>query len=163
MNYSEVKELMSLFEGSDLREMDLSMDNVSVRFSRNTGSAVAAPVAVPVAGNACEMPAASGVQESTVGQENGSGEGSGQNAGSAQPEGVYVKSPIVGTFYASSAPDKPPYVKAGDHVNVGDVLCIIEAMKFMNEVPSDVGGTVAEVLVQDGDFVEYGQNLFRVV
>lgn len=164
MNYNEVKELMSLFEESDLREMDLSMDNVSVRFSRNTGAAVpAAPVAVPMAGNACGMPAASGVPESSVGQEKESGEDSGQNEGSAQPEGVYVKSPIVGTFYASSAPDKPPYVKAGDHVAQGDVLCIIEAMKFMNEVPSDVEGTVAEVLVQDGEFVEYGQNLFRVV
>ena len=73
-----------------------------------------------------------------------------------------IKAPIVGTFYQSSAPDKPPFVKVGDTVSEGDVVCIIEAMKFMNEVNSEVNGTITEILVKDGEFVEYGQELFRV-
>ena len=80
----------------------------------------------------------------------------------AQEEGSVVTAPIVGTFYAKPAQDKDPFVKVGDTVAEGDTLCIIEAMKFMNEVPSTVGGTIKEVLVQDGDFVEFGQPLFRI-
>ena len=76
--------------------------------------------------------------------------------------GRFIKAPIVGTFYQSSAPDKPPFVKVGDTIAKGDVVCIIEAMKFMNEVNSEESGKIAEVLVNDGDFVEFGQPLFRV-
>lgn len=77
-------------------------------------------------------------------------------------DGKVIKAPIVGTFYQSSAPDEAPFVKVGDTISQGDVVCIIEAMKFMNEVNSDVSGTITEVLVQDGEFVEFGQELFRV-
>ena len=73
-----------------------------------------------------------------------------------------VTAPIVGTYYQSQAPDKPPFVKVGDTVAKGDVVCIIEAMKFMNEVVSEVSGKIVEVLVEDGEFVEFGQPLFRV-
>lgn len=76
--------------------------------------------------------------------------------------GVDVTAPIVGTFYASPSPDQPAFVKAGDRVAVGQVLCIIEAMKLMNEIESEVAGTVIEVLVQNEDPVEYGQTLFRI-
>ena len=69
---------------------------------------------------------------------------------------------MVGTFYAASSPEAAPFVEVGSTVNVGDVVCIIEAMKFMNEVNSEVSGTITEILVNDGDFVEYGQELFRV-
>jgi acetyl-CoA carboxylase biotin carboxyl carrier protein len=75
---------------------------------------------------------------------------------------VEIKSPIVGTFYRSSAPDKPPYAKVGDAVNVGDVVCIVEAMKLFNEIESEVGGKVVKVLVEDATPVEYDQPLFLV-
>ena len=158
MRYDDVKELISIFEKTDLNDMELSLDNLSLRLSRGTSQAVQTqpvqavqavqtqPVQQPVA--APETPAAAEAEAA---------------GGEEEKEGTLVKAPIVGTFYASAAPDKPPYVKAGDTVAEGDTLCIIEAMKFMNEVPSEVSGTVAEVLVKDGEFVEYGQPLFRIV
>ncbi|MBV1816641.1 acetyl-CoA carboxylase biotin carboxyl carrier protein [Clostridium cochlearium] len=75
---------------------------------------------------------------------------------------ISIVSPIVGTFYEASAPDKEPFVKVGDKVKKGDVLCIIEAMKLMNEIKSDVDGTVEKVLVKDGQLVEYGMELFKI-
>ncbi|WP_353893966.1 acetyl-CoA carboxylase biotin carboxyl carrier protein [Proteinivorax hydrogeniformans] len=75
---------------------------------------------------------------------------------------VTITSPIVGTFYESPAPGKPPYVKVGSKVAVGDTLCIVEAMKIMNEIDSEVCGEVVEVMVNDGDMVEFGQELFKI-
>ena len=80
----------------------------------------------------------------------------------ADDDHVEVTAPIVGTFYASPAPDAPPYVKVGDRVEPGTVLCIIEAMKLMNEIEAEVAGTVAEILVRNEEPVEYGQPLFRI-
>ena len=79
-----------------------------------------------------------------------------------EPTGTPVKSPIVGVCYGASSPESDPYVTVGKTVKQGDIVCIIEAMKFMNEVNSEVSGTITEILVNDGDFVEYGQELFRV-
>lgn len=76
--------------------------------------------------------------------------------------GNFITSPIIGTFYSSPNPEKPPYVKLGDTVNVGDVVCIIESMKLMNEINSEFSGRVAEIYVNNGDSVEYGQKLFRI-
>lgn len=76
---------------------------------------------------------------------------------------AYVKSPIVGTFYTSSSPEKPPFVKVGDTVEKGQVLCIIESMKLMNEIESDVSGEVAEILVSNEDMVEFGQKMFAIL
>lgn len=85
-------------------------------------------------------------------------------AAAAAHEGLHlIKSPIVGTFYASPGPDKPPFIKTGDKVQAGQVLCIIEAMKLMNEIESDADGEIAGVFVQDGQPVEYGQALFGLV
>ncbi|MCL1832205.1 MAG: acetyl-CoA carboxylase biotin carboxyl carrier protein [Oscillospiraceae bacterium] len=78
-------------------------------------------------------------------------------------EGNYITSPTVGTFYAASAPDEQPFVKVGDRVTKGQVVCIVEAMKLMNEIPCEFDGTVAEILVNDGDLVDYGKELMRVV
>ena len=165
MQYQEIKELIELFEKTDLNDLELTIDNVSLRLNR---SAAAVPsYAMPAMGVVppvkampqAELPKKS--EEAAVSQETK------QEASAAvsepQGEGVFVKAPIVGTFYASSAPDKPPYVKVGDTVAEGDTLCIIEAMKFMNEVPSEAGGKIVEILVKDGDFVEFGQPLFRII
>lgn len=80
----------------------------------------------------------------------------------AQSHHAEVTAPIVGTFYSSSAPDAPPFVKIGDKVEAGTVLCIIEAMKLMNEIEAETGGTVADILVKNEEPVEYGQVLFRI-
>ncbi len=81
----------------------------------------------------------------------------------AEPPGEIVRAPMVGTFYRSPEPGAPPFVEVGDRVEVGQVLCIVEAMKLMNELESEVAGTVAAVLVEDGAPVQYGQPLFRVL
>lgn len=80
-----------------------------------------------------------------------------------EPEGNIIKSPLVGTFYAAPAEDAPAFVKAGDIVQKGQVIAIVEAMKLMNDIESDFDGKVAEIYVENGDAVEYGQPLFRIV
>lgn len=88
----------------------------------------------------------------------------GDSAGDEQPATtlIEIKSPMVGTFYRAGAPGAPPYVDTGQRISEGDTLCIIEAMKLMNEFESEIGGTIEEILVEDGEPVEYGQVLFRV-
>ena len=76
--------------------------------------------------------------------------------------GRFVKAPLIGTFYAAAAPGKPPFVSVGDKVSKGSVVCIVESMKLMNEITSEFDGTVAEILVSDGDSVEYDQPLIRI-
>lgn len=79
-----------------------------------------------------------------------------------QVSGNIITSPIVGTFYASPSPEKPPFVKVGDTVNTGDVVCIIESMKLMNEINSEFSGRVAEIYAKNGEPVEFGQKLMRI-
>lgn len=162
MQFEEVKELIDIFEKTDLNDMEVQLDNAVVRLNRGaaasgTGNAQmlqksSAAVCVPTVSDTAKSAA---VTESAAEDE--------VPFVSGKDEGTQViKAPIVGTFYQSAAPDEPPFVKVGDVVSEGEVVCIIEAMKFMNEVNSTVSGTVTEVLVKDGDFVEYGQELFRV-
>jgi acetyl-CoA carboxylase biotin carboxyl carrier protein len=75
---------------------------------------------------------------------------------------IDITSPMVGTFYASSSPDSPPFVEIGQNIKIGDAVCIIEAMKMMNELPAEINGVIAEICVKNTDIVEYGQVLFRV-
>jgi len=83
-------------------------------------------------------------------------------ADNSEPEGMLIKSPLVGTFYAASAEDADPFVSVGDQVKKGQTLAIVEAMKLMNEIESDFDGKVAEIYVENGQAVEYGQPLFRI-
>lgn len=85
-----------------------------------------------------------------------------KEASASAANGTFIKSPIIGTFYAASAPGKPPFVSVGDKITKGSVVCIVESMKLMNEITSDVEGTVAEILVSDGEAVEFDQPLIRV-
>lgn len=80
----------------------------------------------------------------------------------AEESGNIIKSPIIGTFYSSPSPEKPAFVKVGDTVNAGEVVCIIESMKLMNEINSEFSGKVAEIYVNNGDSVEYGQKIMRI-
>ncbi len=112
---------------------------------------LAAPPAAPAAAPAAAAPASSpGTPEEAPA------------AAGPDPKWLEVKSPMVGTFYRSPAPDASPYVEVGKRVGVGDTLCIIEAMKLMNELEAEVAGSVVEVCVKNGDPVEYGQVLFRI-
>ena len=140
MQYDQIKELIQIFEHSDLNNMEVTLGDASVKLGRGMANAVE------------ESPEAQMVQTS-VKVENPVTDAAGDKI---------VTAPIVGTFYRASAPDQPPFVKVGDTIAKGDVVCIIEAMKFMNEVISEVDGTITEILVEDAQFVEFGQELFRV-
>ena len=185
MQYEEVKELIEIFEKTDLNDMEVQLDNARIRLNRGAVSpwimpassvmaAVPQPVAgapvspQPVVGKPVSSQSAAGSPASLrPATEAASADVSSVTekvpAADLEAEGTEViKAPIVGTFYQSSAPGEDPFVKVGDVIAEGDVVCIIEAMKFMNEVNSELSGTIMEVLVKDGDFVEYGQPLFRV-
>lgn len=163
MQYDQVKELIAIFEKTDLNDMEVQLDNARIRLNRglvapqtSAPATVASVVPVSQTVAAQSVNVAAETAEVTAKEETVA-------ADAAPAEGTKViKAPIVGTFYQSSAPDEDPFVKVGDSVSEGDVVCIIEAMKFMNEVNSEVSGTITEILVKDGEFVEYGQELFRV-
>lgn len=158
MRPADVKRLMEAMVASDVHELELEQrDDAGALTSRvrlvRHDRAPAAPAVVGAMPSEATLPAA---REAVPGAD----------ALGAAPVGptqlVDVRAPIVGTFFAAPAPDAPNYVKVGDGVQPGSVLCIIEAMKLMNEIEAEVAGTVAEVLVTDEDPVEYGQVLFRI-
>lgn len=164
MQYEQVKELIEIFEKTDLNDMEVTLGNASVRLNRGMTAPVnSAAMAVPQQAAPVVAVAApsAGVEEAVPVSEKAEGVDRVEETERASGDKA-VKAPIVGTFYQSSAPDKAPFVKVGDTVAEGDVVCIIEAMKFMNEVTSEVSGTITDILVEDGQFVEFGQELFRV-
>ncbi len=148
MDIRKVKKLIELLDESGIAEIEITEGEESVRISRysqNPPAVVAAPVAAPVA-VAAPLAAAAVA------------------APAAEPEetGFQVEAPMVGTFYGSSSPGSAPYVQVGDRVNEGDTLCIIEAMKMMNQIEADVGGVIKSIRMQNGEPVEYGQTLFVI-
>ena len=145
MDLRKLKKLIELVEESGIAELEITEGEERVRISRGgvvaqAGAAPAQAVAVPVA--AAAAPAA----ESP-----------------AEPEGHVVKSPMVGTFYRAPSPVAKAFVEIGDTVAPGDTLCIIEAMKLLNEIEVDHGGTIKEAYVENGQPVEYGEPLFLIV
>lgn len=166
MQYEQVKELIEIFEKTDLNDMEVHLGDAALRLNRGSAQPQMTPVypgVMPV------MPQNTVVENTAVPTASATSAGnmtetSQETVGSSEPaeNTKSVTAPIVGTFYQSSAPDQPPYVKVGDTIATGDVVCIIEAMKFMNEVTSEVSGTITEILVEDGQFVEFGQELFRL-
>ena len=164
MDFNEVKEILALVNQSDLTEFDLQIDNVSMRMSKNTTSVQHTNHSdehknlnetTSVKKNDPIKPGASLQKDEVVVPD--------EPATEAVKEGHVVQSPLVGVTYMSSAPDQPSFKKIGDAVSVGDVLCIVEAMKLMNEIKSEVEGTIAEVYVEDEQVVEYNQPLFRII
>ncbi len=148
MDIRKVKKLIELLDESGIAEIEITEGEESVRISRYSPSAPAAPVAMAVpAPLAVAAPAAAPAP-----------------VPAAEPEedGFEVAAPMVGTFYASASPGAAPYVQVGDRVNEGDTLCIIEAMKMMNQIEAEVAGTIKSIRVQNGDPVEYGQILFVI-
>lgn len=159
MNQKELKELIDFLIEKDISEFELERGDVKVRIKRGLDArphAITAVVPTPVA---VPPPVASAAPLAAA----PSAPAAAAAAAPAEQEGLHiVKSPIVGTFYESPAPGSPPFVKPGDMVRAGQVLCIIEAMKLMNEIEADVSGEVVKRLVANGQPVEYGQPLFSV-
>ena len=151
MDLRKIKKLIDLLEESNLAEIEIKEGEESVRLARVTTSPVAvAPQQVQVAPAA--MPMQSPVQAAT----------GGAKAGPDLPDGYVVRSPMVGTFYASPAPDKPAFVSVGQAIKAGETLGIIEAMKMFNPIEADVSGTVLKVLTESGQPVEFDQPLFVI-
>ncbi len=155
MNQNEIKELVAFLAEKDIAEFEMERGDVKLRIKR-AQAVVTAPVAasypVPVAAPAPPLAVAAAASPSAP-------------AASApeKEEGIdIIKSPIVGTFYEAASPGSPAFVKEGDMVAVGQVLCIVEAMKLMNEIESDAAGQIVKILVSNGQPVEYGQPLFKV-
>ncbi|MEW6755116.1 MAG: acetyl-CoA carboxylase biotin carboxyl carrier protein [Candidatus Latescibacterota bacterium] len=147
MNEAKLRQLLRIFAESDLEELEVEHSfwrGTRVRLSRHSRRQAAAhPAQVPAAGQSVEDGAAA------------------PGPAIAEPSHA-IASPMVGTFYRSSSPDTEPFVREGDHVKVGQTVCIIEAMKIMNEIPSDVEGEVVEILIENATPVEYGQPLVKV-
>jgi acetyl-CoA carboxylase biotin carboxyl carrier protein len=139
------RRLAALLSELDLAEVEVESADVRVRVQRS----VAAPVPLPPPASLAPNPAASSVERPLV-------------ADVASPTLITVEAPMVGTFYRASSPTADPYVHEGDVVKEGQVLCIIEAMKLMNEIESKVAGRIARTLVENGQAVEYGQPLFLI-
>lgn len=156
MNITEIKDLMSQFDQSSLREFSYSNAGETLHFSKNQ-QAIAAPspkVEAPLAPVAPASPVVPVAETSEPAPA--------EVSVSPVAEGAVVESPLVGVAYLSPSPDKPAFVAVGDTVKKGQTLMIIEAMKVMNEVPADRDGVVTEILVANQDVVEYGQGLVRI-
>ena len=151
MDIRKVKKLIELLDESGIAEIEITEGDQSVRISRNAPNVSApAPVHAPPPA-AAPSPAAAPAAEAPAAP-----------AAADDNEGYAVTSPMVGTFYASSSPEASPFVQVGDQVNEGDTLCIVEAMKMMNQIEAEVAGVVKSIRVQNGEPVEYGQILFVI-
>jgi acetyl-CoA carboxylase biotin carboxyl carrier protein len=167
MNQKELKELIEFLIEKDISEFELERGDVKVRIKRGSEAAAAPPMvsvmpAPMMAPPVTHAPAAQPVTSAQAPPAASAVPASAPPAPAAEEELHMVKSPIVGTFYESPAPGAPPFVKPGDQVQAGQVLCIIEAMKLMNEIESDASGEVVKLMVSNGQPVEYGQPLFAL-
>ena len=146
MDIRKIKTLIEMLEESNLKEIEVSQGDESVRISKQTKG-----------DDAVEFNQLSNRQTESININ--------QNQSQkkyANHDGNLVKSPIVGTFYRKPSPDSPPFIKVGDSVNKGDVLCIVEAMKMMNEIKSDYDGKIASIEIDDGQPVEFGQTIIVI-
>jgi acetyl-CoA carboxylase biotin carboxyl carrier protein len=166
LNMDELRELTELFSSHGLTDFEFENADIRIRLSRNPAPVVGATHAgVPAVAldPLAAMQSAVGTHAQTAqsATEAATAKASGEEA-EAEEELHVITSPIVGTFYRSSAPTAEPFVKAGSHVEPDTVVCIIEAMKLMNEILAETSGTVAKIYVENGQPVEYGQPLFGV-
>jgi acetyl-CoA carboxylase biotin carboxyl carrier protein len=144
-NLDLLRELIRLLDESNLTEIEIEHDDDRIRVRRDPTPPIGTIASQAVAPAAAELPGQA-VKASAPAEEND----------------IYVTSPFVGTFYRAPSPDGDPFVEVGDPISPGQVLCIVEAMKLMNEIEAEVAGTVVEILVENGKPVEYGHRLFRI-
>ncbi len=164
MTIEEIKELLAVFNESGVAELDVQRGDNRVRIKRSSGVTheVIAPAPAPVATHNASNAAMHGGSYQIAPPSSGAEEPMASARPLVDENSEMVRSPIVGTFYDSASPGSPPFVKIGDRVDVGAVLCIIESMKLMNEIESEVAGTIVARLVENGRPVEYGEALFAV-
>jgi acetyl-CoA carboxylase biotin carboxyl carrier protein len=161
MELDKIRELIRLVEDSQIQELELSNRGETIRISKAASAAAAAhpaPMVVPVAGGlpaTLARPPSSPVAVEAAPPATPAPARSGESLRE-------IASPMVGTFYRAPSPDADPYVRVGDRIDKGDVVCIVEAMKLMNEIESEIGGVVREILVENAQPVEFGQPLFLV-
>ena len=148
MDIRKVKKLIELLEESGIAEIEINEGEESVRISRYSTSAPAAPIQQYAPAPAAPAPAPAAETESA--------------SETPAVSGHTVNAPMVGTFYTASAPGSPDFVKVGDSVNEGDTVCIIEAMKILNQIEADKSGTVKAILVENAQPVEFGQPLIVI-
>ena len=152
MDIRKVKKLIELLDESGIAEIEITEGEESVRISRYPAAgAYAAPLAVAAPAPAT-APVAAAAPSAAPAE-------AAPAAAEPEEDGFEVTAPMVGTFYATASPGAAPYVQVGDRVNEGDTLCIIEAMKMMNQIEADVAGVIKSIRVQNGEPVEYGQTL----
>jgi len=146
MNLKEIREILELLKGSDVSEFELGRGDMVLKLRRGPANA---PVVLPPSAPAAPAAPAASVPPATA---------------SVPPMPTYkeILSPIVGTFYRSPAPDAAPFVEVGTRVVKGQVLCIVEAMKIMNQIESDTTGTISAIIVENAQPVAYGQALFHI-
>ncbi|GLX84132.1 acetyl-CoA carboxylase biotin carboxyl carrier protein subunit [Thalassotalea loyana] len=151
MDIRKIKKLIELVEESGISEIEISEGEESIRINKG-GTAIAQPVmqAAPVMAAPAAAPAAAPVAEAPAA------------SAPAAISGHVVRSPMVGTFYSAASPDAAAFVEVGQHVNAGDTLCIVEAMKMMNQIEADKSGVIKEILAQNEDAIEFDQPLFII-
>ena len=161
MDFNQVKLILDLVNKSELTEFDLQMDNVNLRMSKNTSSQqISNQTVLTDSDTRFNEP----VRKENLQTSSPIFEEISNSAPIAETvaDGALVHSPIVGVIYTSPSPDQPAFKKVGDKVTVGETLCIVEAMKLMNEIKSEVDGTITEILIEDEQVVEFNQPLFRI-
>lgn len=154
MDIRKVKKLIELLEESNIDEIEIREGEESVRISRNAAAAIhsyAAQPMAPIAAAPAAAPAPAPVAPAA------------EPAAAPATNGHVVKSPMVGTYYQAPSPGSPAFIEVGQNVKVGDVLCIIEAMKMMNQIEADKSGKIEAILVDDGQPVEFDQPLVTIV
>jgi acetyl-CoA carboxylase biotin carboxyl carrier protein len=175
MNLKEIKDLIELVSERGLAEFEIERQGFRLRIScfKEVSAPVVLPASTPLIVSS-SIPAPSELStgardrkllkaDAAAASGSTSTEQAGETAAAAATESLHtIKSPIVGTFYRASSPQSEPFVKIGDHVNSDTVVCIIEAMKLMNEIQAEVSGQVVKVFVENGQPVEYGQPLFGI-
>lgn len=151
MKPSKIRELVRIVEESEIDELEVREWGRSIRIVKNSPRTASVAPGPPPATPAPDSEAAKPAEEPAPPEE-------------TEAEGTYhrVESPMVGTFYRAPSPEAPPFVEVDDTIRPGQTLCILEAMKLMNELQAEVGGTVRKILVENGEPVEYGQVLFEV-
>lgn len=158
MNFTEVRKLVKLLETSDLHELEFERDGSRLHLKK--ADPLPAPVQTVLAAPPAMQQAAPAGAPSAPAAAPAAGASDAPAASSKKFH--ELKSPMVGTFYRAPAPDADPYVQVGDKVKQGQTLCIVEAMKLMNEIEADATGTVVEILVENGEPVEFGAALFHI-
>lgn len=138
MDTNQIREIIAIFEESGLSSLELEEGNLKIKMEKPSVTAVTSVTEQPA-------PVVTTTEEAPLPVNEQS-----------------ITSPLVGTFYRAKSPNDAPYVKEGDYVHAGDVICMIEAMKTMNEIQADKEGTILKILVEDGEMVEYGQPLFTI-